>query len=148
MDKVAPVLVILVVGALVALQGPTNALVGRAAAAPVYGVLASLAVSTALVGAVALAWPVRPQPGALLALPWYAWLGGVYGAVILLGAVVAVPKLGAGPALVAALLAQTAFGLAIDHFGLFGLPPTPATPLKLGGLAVMVGGALMIAIKR
>ncbi len=148
MDKAAPFLTMLLVGVMVALQGPTNALVGRATAAPIYGVLISLVVSTAAVGAMALAWPVRPQPGGLATVPWYGWLGGLYGAAILLGAVIALPKLGAGPALVIALLAQTSLGLLVDHLGLFGLPRAPVTALKLGGLAVMLGGAAMVAIRR
>lgn len=59
----------------------------------------------------------------------------------------ATPKLGAGPALVAALLAQTALGLALDHYGVLGLERSPVTWLKVTGLVVMLGGAGLIAVK-
>ena len=148
MDKLAPFLTVLAMGVMVALQGPTNAMVGRSVAAPAFAALLSLAVSAAIMAALLLVTSNRPQLGALAALPWYGWLAGLYGAAIVLGAMVAVPKLGAGPALVAALVAQTVVGLGVDHLGLFGLPRSPVTPLKLGGLGVMAGGALMIAARR
>ena len=148
MDKLLPVFAVLAAGLLVALQGPTNGLLAKAAGAPMFAVLVSFGTGLLAVGAIALVVSPRPQAGMMQGLPWYAWLGGLYGAAVVFCTAWATPKLGAGPALVAALLAQTALGLALDHFGALGLERSPATALKLAGLGVMLVGALMIAVRR
>lgn len=148
MDKITPALAVLAAGLLVALQGPTNGWLAKTAGAPAFAVLVSFATGLLAAGAAALLISAKPQAGAVQELPWYAWLGGLYGVGVVFCTAWATPKLGAGPALVAALVAQTALGLALDHFAVMGLERSPVTWLKAGGLVVMLGGALMIAIKR
>lgn len=52
---------------------------------------------------------------------------------------VAVPKLGAGPALGLTLLGQLSFGLLIDHLGWYAAPENPVTWTKGLGLPVIFG---------
>jgi transporter family-2 protein len=81
-------------GALIALQAPTNAMLSRAAASPVNAALVSFAVGLATLAAAALALGARPEPAAMRSLPWYAWTGGVYGAIFVALAAFAAPRLG------------------------------------------------------
>ena len=66
-------------GLFIAVQAPTNALLGKAAGSSIAAALISFVVGTAALAAVLLAtgW-VRITP-ALREVPWYAWLGGFYG---------------------------------------------------------------------
>ena len=40
--------------------------------------------------------------------------------------------------------AQTVAALALDHFGWLGLPVRPITLVKLAGVALIVGGVLLV----
>ncbi len=83
-----------------------------------------------------------PLPGldSLAAMPWYAPLGGVAGAVAVFGGLAFVDKVGAGPFNGLTLTANILTSLALDSFGLFGLPAAGFKPLPwLGGLLMAVG---------
>jgi hypothetical protein len=81
-------------GALVALQAPTNAMLSRAVGSPVNAALVSFAIGTVALVTVALALGVRPAAGEVKVLPWYAWTGGLYGAVFVAVAAFAAPRMG------------------------------------------------------
>ena len=147
MAKLLPVIAILLAGLLTALEGATNGWLTKVSGSLYLAMAAAFGLSAVLLLAAAPFLPFRPHWGEVRALPWYAWIGGVYTLVTIALAAWATPKLGAGPALVAALVAQTALGLALDHFGVLGLERSPVTLLKAGGLVVMLAGASMIAIK-
>lgn len=70
----------LIGGALLAIQAPTNALLGKASGSPIVAAFISF-----LIGTVALGAAIGVSSGKLFApglkqVPWYAWLGGFYGA--------------------------------------------------------------------
>jgi transporter family-2 protein len=81
-------------GTLIAVQAPTNALLSRGVGSPVNAALVSFIVGSCALAAVALALGVKPSGGALRALPWYAWVGGLYGAVFVAMAAYAAPRMG------------------------------------------------------
>ena len=85
------VLAAVVSGACVAIQAPTNAMLGRAAGSPINAALISFAVGTLALLAAALALGVRPSAAGLKALPFYAWTGGLSGAFFVAAAVFAAP---------------------------------------------------------
>lgn len=142
-----PIAGILLAGLLTALEGATNGWMTKSSGSLYFAMIITFAVSALLLTAAAPFLPFRPNMAEVRALPWYAWVGGVYALATITLAAWATPKLGAGPALIAALIAQTALGMALDHFGVLGLERSPVTWLKAGGLAVMIGGAAMIAVK-
>lgn len=147
MTKILPIVAILLAGLFTAFEGATNGWITKSAGSLYFAMVAAFALSALLLLAAAPFLPFKPHWGELRAMPWYAWLGGAYALVTIALAAWATPKLGAGPALVAALVAQTAMGLALDHFGVLGLERSPITLLKAGGLVVMLAGASMIAVK-
>ncbi|SFM04115.1 DMT family transporter [Methylorubrum salsuginis] len=83
-----------------------------------------------------------PLPSAenLSAMPWYAPLGGVAGAVAVFGGLAFVDKVGAGPFNGLTLTANILTSLALDAFGLFGLQGGGFKLMPwLGGLLMVVG---------
>src|SRR5688572_14750918 len=90
----APALLVLFAGGMVALQAPTNAMLTKAGGSPVLAALISFAVGTASLLLVWLASGNRPATAPFIGLPWYAWLGGVYGATYVAVAAFAVPRIG------------------------------------------------------
>lgn len=81
-----------------------------------------------------------PSLDSLGKMPWYAPLGGVAGAVAVFGGLALVDKVGAGPFNGLTLTANILTSLALDAFGLFGLPGSGFKPMPwLGGLLMAIG---------
>ena len=83
----------LVGGAFLALQAPTNALLVRPLGSPVNAALVSFLVGSVGLAVAAIALQARPDFAAARALPWYAWLGGLYGAVLVAALAYAAPRI-------------------------------------------------------
>jgi transporter family-2 protein len=138
------VLFMLLGGLCIALQSPTNALLGQALGSPLSAALVSFVVGTVFLAVVTVALRQPMALGPAARLPWYAWLGGVYGAVLVASIAYAARKIGVASSLTIALASQLVLAVALDHFGVLGLPRQPVTWLKLAGLAMVMGGALLI----
>ncbi|MCP1558347.1 UNVERIFIED_ORG: transporter family-2 protein [Methylobacterium sp. SuP10 SLI 274] len=81
-----------------------------------------------------------PSLDSLAAMPWYAPLGGVAGAVAVFGGLAFVDKVGAGPFNGLTLTANILTSLAMDSLGLFGLQGGGFKPMPwLGGLLMAIG---------
>ena len=131
-------------GALIALQAPTNAMLSRAVGSPVNAAMVSFAVGLAALGIAALALGVRPEPAQVRALPWYAWTGGLYGAVFVAIAAFAAPRMGVTLFLIVAIGGQLAMALLLDRSGAFGLPVQEVTLPRIGGVLLVVAGAWLV----
>jgi transporter family-2 protein len=102
-----------------------------------------------LIGTLALGAAVAASPGRLLApelraVPWYAWLGGLYGAFFVVVAAFGAPRIGVGPLLTAVIAGQLIGAILLDHYGLLGLSRQPVSPEKLAGAALVLMGAFMV----
>ncbi len=131
-------------GTLVALQAPTNAMLARAAGSPVNAALISFAVGTLALVAVAMALGARPNEGEVRALPWYAWTGGLYGAVFVAVAAFAAPRMGVTYFLMVAIAGQLAMALLLDRLGAFGIPRVEISPSRVIGVVLVLAGACLV----
>ena len=131
-------------GAFLALQAPTNAMLARGVGSPVNAALISFLVGTAGLTIAAVLLQVRPEAGAVRALPWWAWLGGLYGAVLVAATAFAAPKIGVAAALTLVVAGQFVMALALDHFGAMGLVVRPVNLPKVLGLVLIAAGVLLV----
>jgi transporter family-2 protein len=139
-----PVLLVFVAGGMVAIQAPTNAILAKAGGSPVLAALISFAVGTL---ALLLAWLAsgnRPGSAAFADLPWYAWIGGLYGAVFVAVAAYAAPKIGLASLITIGIAGQIAMALWLDHLGALGLPREPANVTRLLGALLVVAGVVLV----
>lgn len=85
-------------------------------------------------------------PAAALAhrIPWWAWSGGVFGAIFIGLAIVLVPQLGAATFIASLVAGQMLASVAFDHFGWVGLAQRPADLFRLLGVALLIGGVILI----
>ena len=143
---ILPFLAVVLVGIGVALETPTNALLGRSSGSVLWASLISFAAGTVVLALGALILRPKLSGGWMGATPWYAWIGGVYGVAVAAASTWATPKLGAGTTLVVIVAAQVALGVVLDNFGLLGLEAHPASALRLAGIAVVTVGALLVAL--
>jgi len=93
--------------------------------------------------ALALRDPI-PSFGAAARIPWWAWSGGVFGAIFIGLAIVLVPQLGAATFIALLVAGQMLASLMFDHFGWFSLAQRPIDVTRLIGVALLVGGVILI----
>lgn len=143
-----PLLLVLLAGGMIALQAPTNVMLSKAGGSPVLAALISFAIGTAALLAVWLAGGNRPGLAPFGALPWHAWLGGVYGAVYVAIAAYAAPRLGLATLITIGIAGQIVVALWLDHLGALGLPRSPVSPLRVLGAVLVVAGVVLVLVRR
>lgn len=138
------ILIVVLAGGATALQAPTNARLAGAVASPVNAAFISFAVGTVVLGVLAAALHTRPDFAATRALPWYAWLGGVYGACFVVASAWGVPKLGVAMTITLMVGGQLLISLFLDHFGAMGVPRQPLNLGRIAGVALVLAGVLLV----
>ena len=131
-------------GAATALQAPTNAKLMTAVGSPVNAAFVSFAVGTAALGLIALMLQTRPDMAAARALPAYAWVGGLYGAIFVVAAAWGVPRLGVATTIILMVAGQLLLSIVLDHFGAMGMPKQPISWGRVAGVGLVVAGVLMV----
>ncbi|WP_426026653.1 DMT family transporter [Brevundimonas sp. TSRC1-1] len=138
------ILVVVLAGGATALQAPTNARLASAVASPVNAAFISFAIGTTVLGIVAALMQTRPDMAAARALPWYAWLGGVYGACFVVAAAWGVPRLGVAMTITLMVGGQLLLSLVLDHFGALGVPRQPLNLGRIAGVGLVLAGVLLV----
>ncbi len=116
--------------------------IGQMPAAVAIGVVALLTYVAA--GAVSgqLAWPGADK---VAAAPWWAWTGGVMGAVFVLSQLFVAEKVGSGVFIALTVTAAAVTSLVIDNYGLVGFEVHPAGWGRIAGALFMFAGLGLIA---
>ncbi len=136
--------VIIAGGAMISLQGPINATLGRAVGSPVNAALISFLVGTVALTIVASVQRVAGDGALLRTLPWWAWVGGLCGAVFVTAATYAAPRIGVANMLTLAIASQLLTAVAIDHAGVLGVPHRAISGGRVAGILLVVMGALLV----
>ncbi len=143
MDRGLAIAITAAAGGLIAMQAPINATLGRST-----GSLAAALISFG-VGTIALAVIVvlAGQGDGVASLtdvgPVYL-IGGLLGAVYVTCALIAVKSVGAGGVAAGTITGQLIASVAIDRLGAFGLEQAPLTMSRIGGIALLLVGTLLI----
>jgi len=139
-----PLALALFAGVLMAVQAPTNAILGKASGSPVVAAFISFLIGTVALGAIVAGSSGRLFAPELKSVPWYAWLGGLYGAFFVAMAAFGAPRIGVGPLLTAAIAGQLLGAILLDHYGLLGLVRQPLSIEKVGGVLLVLFGAWLV----
>jgi transporter family-2 protein len=131
-------------GVLLAVQAPTNAILGKASGSPIVAAFISFLIGTVALGAAVAATSGKIFAPGLKQVPWYAWLGGFYGAFFVAVAAFGAPRVGVGVLLTAAIAGQLAAALVLDHFGLLGLARHPVNLTRAAGFVLVLIGAVLV----
>lgn len=137
---------ILAAGALQAWGPPMNGALRVALVNPWLASLVSFLPIIALLFVVYVCMPTpMPTMASVAAMPWWAPLAGVIGAFAVVAGLMFVDRVGAGTFAALLITANILMSLAIDQFGLFGIPVHPMSlPRALGG-ALLVAGVALVA---
>ncbi|MBL6456252.1 DMT family transporter [Belnapia sp. T6] len=93
--------------------------------------------------ALALRDPI-PSVGVAARIPWWAWSGGLFGAIFIGLSILLVPQLGAATFIALLVTGQMLASVAFDHFGWLGLAQRPIDVTRLIGVALLIGGVVLI----
>jgi bacterial/archaeal transporter family-2 protein len=87
-----------------------------------------------------------PAPAASVAarIPWWAWSAGVFGAIFIGLGILLVPQIGAATFLALLVTGQMLASIVLDHFGWLGLTQRPIDAPRLIGVALLIGGVVLI----
>ncbi|KAG2428735.1 hypothetical protein HXX76_011438 [Chlamydomonas incerta] len=135
-------------GALLATQSGVNstlgAAVGKSFAAVVSfavglgALLVFFAIDTAALG------HKGPTPEGAAAAPWWTWVGGFLGAWYVAVVIIFAPVLGAGTLMSLFVCCQLATAVLLDSMGWVGFKKRPLHWARLVGLALMLGGVVLV----
>lgn len=138
-------LLALAAGVSVVVQQALNANLRASLDSAAWSGFASYAVGVACMALLALVLrdPV-PSAGVAARIPWWAWSGGVFGAVFIILAIILVPRLGTATFIALLVAGQMLASVAFDHFGWMGLQQRPIDWPRLAGVALLIGGVVLI----
>ena len=142
---ILPTLLALAAGASVVIQQVLNANLRSALNSAVWSGFVSYFIGVLCMAALAvvLREPV-PLISALTRIPWWAWSGGLFGAIFIGLAIILVPQLGAATFIALLVTGQMLASVALDHFGLFGLVQRSVDVPRVIGVILLIGGVVLI----
>jgi transporter family-2 protein len=120
------------------ISGALGRRVGTIGAAGLGVVLAAI-----LVVALAVALGRGGSIVSALQQPLWLWLGGLFGAVIVLAIAYAPPRIGTFATVALLIAGQLAAGALIDAYGWLGSPRIPVTLARVAGLVLVTAGAAL-----
>ena len=138
------VLLVLFGGFCSAVQSPTNATLSS-----YVGNFQSATISFAGGAAVMLLAMIAVGDGNLAMIgqaPVWQWIGGIYGAFLVLMITFAAPVLGIALTLTMSMFGQIVMGIIVDTFGLLGTEAVPFSPLRILGAVLVAAGIVLVYI--
>jgi transporter family-2 protein len=133
-------------GACIALQASANGNFRKSLGDnPLFAAFLSIC-GTSLMAVVAMIVlrPPVPSAASLREAPWWNWIGGPLGALIVLAGAALTRELGAALFIALVVGGQLLCSLLLDHFALLGLQSQPVTPGRAAGALLVLAGVLCI----
>jgi transporter family-2 protein len=135
-------------GALIPVMAALQGAMGRSLQSPFHASLIGVGIAFVTVGIVfAVMRPAMPSGELFAAAPKLAWFAGMAMAFYALTVTFVTPKFGVGNVVMCVVVAQLVMSSLIDQFGLFGAPVHGVDLKRAAGLALLAGGAALVAIK-
>jgi transporter family-2 protein len=138
------VLFAVVAGAFLPLQAGVNRRLAHYVGGPVRASMLSFFVGAFVLLAVTLLFARGgAKPGDA---PWWAWVGGALGAFYVVSTVVVPGRIGVAAYFGILVAAQLVMSVLADQFGWLGFEQHEITPLRTLGVALLVGGAVLVRL--
>ncbi len=149
-SKLGWMLLALVAGAVLPVQGAINGLLRQDLGAPFVVGTISFAVATLSMIAVLLltllTGGAKPRLGGLRTMPWWGWIGAVCGATYVTTVFVAIPAIGTAATVGLTVAGQQIVSLFVDRYGWFRLPQREISTLRFAGVVVLLLGVAAIKV--
>ena len=93
--------------------------------------------------AIVLREPI-PSAGVITRIPWWAWTGGMFGAIFIGLSMIVARQLGAAALIALLVTGQMVASITLDHFGWLGLTQRPIDLPRMIGVCLLIGGVVLI----
>jgi bacterial/archaeal transporter family-2 protein len=145
LSALLPAFLAIAAGVSVVIQQSLNANLRSALHSAAWSGFISYAVGLACMALLVLALR-DPAPAASVAahIPFWAWSAGVFGAIFIGLGIFLVPQIGAATFIALVVTGQMLASIAFDHFGWLGLTQRPVDAPRLIGVALLIGGVVLI----
>lgn len=135
----------LLAGGLLAVQAGANTQLSKATGSPFAATTIQVMIAGALLLAIAVAGGTAGALTNLPTVPWWHVLGGLATAIYVASTILLFPRLGAVVTVGLFIAGQMTASLALDAFGIFGVPQqAPGSTGVAGTLAVFAGAAAIV----
>lgn len=135
----------LLAGALMPMQSGVNSTLAQNSEGAIWASFISFVVGTLSLFLVAILtrqeWPVMAH---LKQAPWWAWAGGLMGAVFVATSAFLAPKLGAATMMALFVAGQLTMSVILDHFGWATFPQHSINLWRVLGVVMLFCGVLLI----
>ncbi|HVF30961.1 MAG TPA: DMT family transporter [Pyrinomonadaceae bacterium] len=139
------ILVALAAGAMMPLQAATNNKMAAIVDSPILSAFISFVVgAVVLLVYILINGESLENVSAAKGAPAIAWVGGLLGAFYVAAGVTLVPRLGVAMTFSLIIAGQMLITLVIDHFGLLGVPVKEVSLARVGGIALIAAGVVLI----
>jgi transporter family-2 protein len=139
-------LIAIAAGAANPFQSGTNAELNKQLGSPLWAGIAVYVLGLAGVLLLQLVFrQTLPSAGKLVAVPAWAWMGGLISILSTLAGLTLAQRLGASIFTGASVTAAIATSIALDHLGWIGFRQHSASPARLAGCALMIAGLWIVA---
>ena len=101
-------------------------------------------VGGAILSGIPLLFLLGGKLGAWQSVPWYAFLAGGFGVLIVSSIGFAIPRVGVANATVALIVAQLLVAAIIDHFGWLGANVRQFDLVRMAGFVLLLTGAWLV----
>lgn len=136
-------LTVVAIGAMLAFQAPANAALARSIGDPVWAAAISFGIGFLLLCSIAIIRGSTPSAGSFQAIPWWALMGGLLGAIWVLAAIWSVPRLGVVTMMSAMVLGQLIAAMIIDSGGIMGLEVRSISPTRILAIGLVATGVIV-----
>lgn len=139
-------ILVVLAGIGIPIQVASNHRLDKAVQSPALSVMISFIVGALAMGALTLTGLMQePKLSGAASAPWWAWLGGLISASIVIISIVALPQ--AGAVIAATVFGQLLAATVMDHFGWLGVPQLRINAWRIFGVLLVLGGALLMQKK-
>jgi transporter family-2 protein len=150
-SKLGWILLALIAGAVLPVQGAINGLLRLDIGAPfpvgaVSFAIATLSMLVALTATLLLGDAPKPDFSGLRHMPWWGWIGAICGATYVTTMFTAIPVIGTAATVGLTVAGQQIASLFVDRYGWFRLPKRAISALRFSGVALLLIGVGAIKI--
>lgn len=144
MNNIFYVVLTIVAGILVTIQGPINVQLGKTIGNSYWSTLMTFIVGGLFMLIFALVTKQTTSVGTEQSFKLWQLLGGIFGAIYVVSIIIVMPVLGVGTATVLLLFAQLVTSMVFDHFGWLGTQIRPFDIYRAVGVILMAIGIYLI----
>jgi transporter family-2 protein len=134
---------VIFVGAALAFQAPVNASLAKGLGDPVWAATIQFGIGFVLLCAIVTFRGNSPTLVQIKDIPWWAFMGGLLGAIWVLAAIWSVPRLGLVTMFAAMILGQLIAAMIIDAGGIFGIEVRTISPSRIAAISLVFMGVVL-----